>query len=81
MISFSFFFEFIVSLIILLKIQTPNSSVLNSFSNWKFSDDCKQGEFKCGIGYCIPDSWVCDGQSDCPDDLDENVDRCTWTNF
>ncbi|CAL1546871.1 unnamed protein product [Lymnaea stagnalis] len=32
---------------------------------------CKPGEFACGDGYCIQESYVCDGQEDCPNNIDE----------
>lgn len=32
---------------------------------------CPAGNFKCGSGSCIDESWVCDGLEDCADGLDE----------
>jgi len=37
---------------------------------------CHVHEFQCGArGGCIPDTWKCDGQSDCEDASDET--RCS----
>merc|ERR550519_1982776 len=34
-------------------------------------------EFRCGSGLCIPISWQCDGEKDCPNDgLDEWDQLC-----
>ncbi|BET01296.1 Low-density lipoprotein receptor repeat class B [Nesidiocoris tenuis] len=38
------------------------------------STSCSAGQFSCktgGVMACIPNFWVCDGESDCMDDLDE----------
>ena len=33
---------------------------------------CGPDDFSCKVaGQCIPEGWVCDGQSDCRDDSDE----------
>ncbi|CAL4163118.1 unnamed protein product, partial [Meganyctiphanes norvegica] len=39
--------------------------------------DCRETEFKCGNGNCIPKSWICDGANDCRDNTDEAVGQCT----
>ncbi|XP_068085129.1 uncharacterized protein [Anabrus simplex] len=33
--------------------------------------DCKENEFQCQPGECIPDSWQCDGDEDCSNGVDE----------
>ena len=33
---------------------------------------CNEDQFQCGDGSCIPTGWVCDGPTDCNDDLDES---------
>ncbi|XP_051787046.1 low-density lipoprotein receptor-related protein 1B [Erpetoichthys calabaricus] len=39
---------------------------------------CDGGEFLCQDQVtCISENWVCDGEPDCPDNSDENLDRCT----
>jgi hypothetical protein len=38
---------------------------------------CGDNEFRClNRFYCIHNSWLCDGDNDCPDGSDESVDRC-----
>jgi len=32
---------------------------------------CSDGEHACGNGHCIPLRWVCDGDKDCNDNIDE----------
>uniref|UniRef100_A0A8C9VHG3 Subcommissural organ spondin n=1 Tax=Scleropages formosus TaxID=113540 RepID=A0A8C9VHG3_SCLFO len=32
---------------------------------------CRQHEFRCASGHCIPLAWRCDGETDCPDGDDE----------
>ena len=37
---------------------------------------CAQGQWKCGNGLCIAESWLCDRVSDCGDNTDENNEQC-----
>uniref|UniRef100_A0A8C2AIS0 Low density lipoprotein receptor-related protein 1Bb n=1 Tax=Cyprinus carpio TaxID=7962 RepID=A0A8C2AIS0_CYPCA len=38
---------------------------------------CDVGEFLCGDQLtCVSESWLCDGESDCPDGSDEVLDKC-----
>ena len=38
---------------------------------------CGENEFRClNRFYCIHNSWLCDGDNDCPDGSDESVDQC-----
>uniref|UniRef100_A0A8C2UF63 Uncharacterized protein n=1 Tax=Coturnix japonica TaxID=93934 RepID=A0A8C2UF63_COTJA len=38
---------------------------------------CDVGEFLCHDRItCVSQHWLCDGESDCPDDSDESVDTC-----
>jgi len=32
---------------------------------------CDSDQFECPSGWCIPDSWICDGDNDCGDMSDE----------
>ncbi|XP_064458298.1 low-density lipoprotein receptor-related protein 2-like isoform X2 [Ornithodoros turicata] len=38
---------------------------------------CKNEDFYCiSSEHCIPDTWLCDGENDCGDNVDENLPRC-----
>ena len=37
---------------------------------------CKETEFRCGDGLCIPREELCDGFRDCYDDSDEEQPNC-----
>ncbi|XP_047024157.1 low-density lipoprotein receptor isoform X2 [Helicoverpa zea] len=41
------------------------------------SRTCTQAEFRCKTGRCIPMSWHCDSEKDCPDGSDEDPSTCT----
>ena len=43
------------------------------------SENCHQDEFDCELGMpeCIPDSWVCDGESECNNGKDETTAACS----
>ncbi|XP_030628050.1 low-density lipoprotein receptor-related protein 1B [Chanos chanos] len=39
---------------------------------------CDEGEFLCRDGRsCVSESWICDGEPDCPDSSDETLSRCS----
>lgn len=38
--------------------------------------NCTDVEFRCKTGRCIPKRWLCDGESDCPDESDEDPEVC-----
>ncbi|XP_047024161.1 low-density lipoprotein receptor isoform X3 [Helicoverpa zea] len=40
------------------------------------SRTCTQAEFRCKTGRCIPMSWHCDSEKDCPDGSDEDPSTC-----
>ena len=35
--------------------------------------ECQSSEMQCGSGDCVPLSWQCDGEDDCPDGEDEST--------
>uniref|UniRef100_A0A672QCK9 Uncharacterized protein n=1 Tax=Sinocyclocheilus grahami TaxID=75366 RepID=A0A672QCK9_SINGR len=37
---------------------------------------CAEGHFACPSGNCISSQWLCDGEEDCGDGVDESVDLC-----
>ena len=41
-----------------------------------FYAGCRDDEFQCLDGYCIPDYYVCDGYNDCVDGSDEHFANC-----
>lgn len=44
---------------------------------------CKADQFQCRSTLtCIPRRWECDGESDCPDESDEDkTSNCTYINY
>ena len=63
------FIFFILSLLFLQGCTEikPNSSFVN----------CSDTEFRClNKFYCIHKTWLCDGDTDCPDGSDESVQIC-----
>ena len=41
--------------------------------------ECDEGSFKCDTsvrGRCLPDTWLCDGYTDCPGGEDEQQQIC-----
>lgn len=48
---------------------------------WKSSNLCGEGQFECGLNDCIPSTWVCNGQKDCPNGVDEKNCRIYLKNF
>lgn len=48
-----------------------------SHMNISGTQECKDTEFKCTNGRCIPNIWHCDGDRDCPDGVDEDPAFCS----
>lgn len=42
---------------------------------------CKDTEFECENGRCIPSDWVCDKMNDCEDNSDESIHVCKQQDF
>lgn len=40
---------------------------------------CREGQFKCSDGTCIPMTWHCDAEIDCHDGSDEDGEKCRHT--
>lgn len=45
------------------------------------TQECKESEFKCTNGRCIPNIWHCDGDRDCSDGADEDPAVCRKFQF
>lgn len=56
--------------------EIKNSTLINSHKI-SVQEECKESEFKCSNGRCIPGNWHCDGEKDCPDGSDENPLVCS----
>ncbi|XP_026680974.1 low-density lipoprotein receptor-related protein 1B-like [Diaphorina citri] len=52
-------------------VYAENSSV---FPFW--NAECTPGQFSCGMGKCIPESWKCDGFVDCLEDGSDEPNTC-----
>lgn len=52
-------------------------AVDHSHMNVSGTQECKDTDFKCTNGRCIPSIWQCDGDRDCPDGVDEDPIVCS----
>ena len=41
-----------------------------------YIEGCKEHDFSCSNGQCIPESYKCDGLTDCDDGSDESSSLC-----
>ncbi|EZA59257.1 Very low-density lipoprotein receptor [Ooceraea biroi] len=56
----------------ILRIDAVDHSAMNVTD----TQECKDTDFKCTNGRCIPNIWQCDGDRDCPDGVDEDPAIC-----
>uniref|UniRef100_A0AAY5EU76 Uncharacterized protein n=1 Tax=Electrophorus electricus TaxID=8005 RepID=A0AAY5EU76_ELEEL len=56
-------------------LLTPRTNLLPSFVIVSHGHRCEEGHFACPSGNCIS-SWLCDGEDDCGDGVDESKDLC-----
>ena len=62
----------VLQVMIIQTIQKINDDVPAGMS-----ESCGESMFRCGPGLCIPSSWQCDGEKDCPvSGLDEWAALC-----
>ena len=58
----------------LLGCTRSNHQSLSVFST---VDDCKEDEYKCSSGTCIPERYLCDNfPNDCENNEDESMEMC-----
>uniref|UniRef100_A0A8C1IX14 Low density lipoprotein receptor-related protein 1Bb n=1 Tax=Cyprinus carpio TaxID=7962 RepID=A0A8C1IX14_CYPCA len=71
--------EYILTLLVILGFGDIFSNVqtLRDADSEQEPILCDVGEFLCGDQLtCVSESWLCDGESDCPDGSDEVLDKC-----
>ena len=70
-----------VLLLLACAIVPSLGAVAHSHMNISDTQECKDTEFKCSNGRCIPNIWHCDGDRDCPDGIDEDPAVCSKLQF
>lgn len=57
-----------------------NFGLTNGYDHYSSAESCKDTEFRCKNGKCIPGHWHCDGEQDCFDGSDEDPTICRKEN-
>ena len=55
------------------EVFSPCYHLTASSSGSNDTVECQSSEMQCGSGDCVPLSWQCDGEDDCPDGEDEST--------
>lgn len=71
-----FNFLWLISLCYLLCLMRFGDSLYHDYDDVFPAESCKDTEFKCKSGQCIPGHWHCDHEDDCSDRSDEDPTVC-----
>lgn len=77
--------KFVVYFSFIVMFSFAVTNLNDPFCSMSIIASCAEDEFTCLSGVCIPDSWECDSEGDCPDGDDEHVfcdyGKSTYNNF
>lgn len=68
------FFKYLLIFIFFKPMESP--AILISLLFPSADSSCLWNQFACSKNKCIAKQWLCDGENDCEDGLDESVEIC-----